>query len=66
MKPGELRRFDEGLLGGPTVECLAGSTILILEVGEEQECVTFLIGDRIEHRWGYSWMVNATEVISEG
>ena len=71
MKPGELRRFRDGLKGsGAPSRVWSGQLFVIIYV---QPCVhparpartDFLVGGRIETGWSLMWVMNNSEVINE-
>ena len=69
MKPGELRRFRDSLIA-LGVTHLEGSTFMVLKVdmaGRNRVTHTVDIlrdGKRVES-WGYHWVKDSSEVISE-
>ena len=67
MKPGDLRRFSDKLVGSPSVGDVAGRPLMVLEVGEtpKTSMVSFLIDGRIERGWGGDWVESNSEVVDE-
>ena len=67
MKPGDLRRFSDKLVGSPYDGVDAGRPFMVLEVGEtpKTSMVSFLIDGRIERGWGGDWVESNSEVVDE-
>jgi len=67
MKPGDLRRFSDKLVGSAQVNDAAGRLFIVLEVGEtpKTSMVSFLIDGRIERGWGGDWVESNSEVVDE-
>ena len=67
MKPGDLRRFKEGMTGSARCQQLRGQTFMVLETSttEWTRWASFLIDGRIERGWGGDWVESNSEVIHE-
>jgi hypothetical protein len=67
MKPGDLRRFKEGLDGSARCQQLRGHPFMVLETAttETAHWVTFLVDGRIERGWGGDWVESNSETIHE-
>ena len=70
MKPGDLRRFKDDMIGsmGP----FPGSTFMVLDVatwqvltGSPCPTVDILLDSRVETDLGYFWVEDSSEVINE-
>jgi len=72
MKPGELRRFKDGLRGSGSTERVSGQPFVVINTpaitawsGEVLGGVDFLVGGRIETGWSGTWVKNNSEALSE-
>ena len=73
MKPGDLRKFKEGLTGSARTQSVAGRPFMVLETAWSPGVATtwttnrvsFLIDGRLEKGWGYNWVEQHSEVIDE-
>jgi len=73
MKPGELRRFKDGLRGSEIIERVSGQPFVVINTpaittwsGEVLGGVDFLVGGRIETGWSGTWVKKQSEVLNEG
>jgi hypothetical protein len=70
VKPGELRRFKDGLRGA-FAERVSGQPFVVINVHPHlhphvlDAATDFLVGGRIETGWGLTWVMNNSEVLSE-
>ena len=66
MKPGDLRRFNDRS-GTAVGMALGGKTFLVLEVAEGSGPwgVHILMDGKVVGPWGYPWVEQNSEVISE-
>ena len=74
MKPGDLRRFRDGLEGSGRTERVSGQPFVIINVQPQRQRrgltprvarTDFLIDGRIETGWSLMWVMNNSEVINE-
>ena len=67
MKPGDLRRFKRDLTSIGVEPDVSGLTFLVLKTVEYGGSFTvdILIDGRVEEYWGYPWVKENSEVISE-
>jgi hypothetical protein len=69
MRKGDLRRF-RGLdrlasHSSPSWEAVAGRTFLVVSATGEADWMSFLIDGRLEEGWGYRFVQEHSEVISD-
>jgi hypothetical protein len=72
MKPGDLRRFKDGLKGSGSTERVSGQPFVVINIHPHSHSpalapgrTDFLVGGRIETGWSLRWVMNNSEVISE-
>jgi hypothetical protein len=73
MKPGDLRRFKDGLRGSGGTERVSGQPFVVINIHPYSLLphalapgrTDFLVGGRIETGWSLMWVMNNSEVISE-
>ena len=72
MKPGDLRRFKDGLRGSGSTERVSGQPFVVINIHPHPvapqgraDRTDFLVGGRIETGWSLRWVMNNSEVISE-
>jgi hypothetical protein len=69
MKPGDLRRFNGNLTIDDELEFSSGDIFMVLDVFHRRSAlpaeVTFLVNGKIMTGWGYPWVMNTSEVLSE-
>jgi hypothetical protein len=71
MKPGDLRRFRDGLKDPGKTERISGQPFVVINIhpyphpDAQRGQVDFLVGGRIETGWSLMWVMNNSEVISE-
>jgi len=71
MKPGDLRRFkDDAVFPAAAIENFAGRTFVILSVfgrhpGRMAGRVEVLLDGKVLGPWGYPWVEQNSETISE-
>jgi hypothetical protein len=67
MKKGDLRRFNGPLTG--VTGFSVGDLFVILDIVQPRSAfpqqVTFLVGGQVEEGWGFPWVMNNSEVLSE-
>jgi len=72
MKPGELRRFKDGLRGSEIIERVSGQPFVVINTpaitagSSVLGGVDFLVGGRIETGWSLTWVKKQSEVLNEG
>ena len=68
MKPGELRRFKDGLGGSAIVEQCSGLVFMVLKVDRYSDgarSADILLEGKVDPGWGGNWIEDNSEVISE-
>jgi sugar (pentulose or hexulose) kinase len=71
MKPGELRRFKDGLMGTGRVGRVSGQPFVVINVHPHlhphvlDAATDFLVGGQIETGWSLMWVMNNSEVLNE-
>ena len=68
MKPGDLRRFKDGLSGSATVEQCSGLVFMVLKVDRYSDgarSADILLEGKVDPGWGGNWIEDNSEVISE-
>ena len=71
MKPGDLRRFKDGLRGSESTERISGQPFVVINTQLHSwrppvlGGVDFLIGGRIETGWSLTWVMNNSEALNE-
>ena len=71
MKPGDLRRFkDSAVFPAAASETFPGRTFLVLNIfdrvpGHRSGRVDLLVDGGIKKEWGYPWVEQNSEAISE-
>lgn len=67
MKPGDLRRFKSDLTSIGVEPDVSGCTFLVLKTVKYGGpfTVDILIDGRVEENWGYPWVKENSEAISE-
>ena len=71
MKPGDLRRFKDGLRGSGSTERVSGQPFVVINIHPHPHRraapgrTDFLVGSRIETGWSLTWVMNNSEVINE-
>ncbi len=71
MKPGDLRRFKDGLRGSGSTERFSGQPFVVINTQLHKRHppvlggVDFLIGGRIETGWCSAWVMNNSEALNE-
>lgn len=68
MKPGDLRRFKDGLSGSAEVEHYSGLVFIVLKVDRYSDggrSADILLEGKIDPGWGGTWIEDNSEVVSE-
>jgi len=71
MKPGDLRRFKDGLRGSGSTERVSGQPFVVINIHPHlHEHSTpgrtdFLVGGRIEAGWSLRWVKDNSEALNE-
>ena len=70
MKPGELRRFKDGLRGSGSTERVSGQPFVVINIHPHLHSpdvalgrTDFLVGGRIETGWSLRWVMNNSEAV---
>ena len=72
MKPGDLRRFKDGLRGSGSTERVSGQPFVVINIHPHPvapprcaDRTDFLVGGRIETGWSLMWVMNNSEAVDE-
>ena len=72
MKPGDLRRFKDGLRGSGSTERVSGQPFVVINIHPHFHPdalapgrTDFLVGGRIETGWSLRWVMNNSEAVNE-
>jgi len=71
MRPGDLRRFNDGLRGSERTKRVSGQPFVIINVQPHRQLpltparAVFLVGGRIETGWSVEWLMNNSEAVNE-
>jgi len=72
MKPGDLRRFKDGLKGSRRTERVSGQPFVVINIHPHlvapqgrADRTDFLVGGRIEAGWSLRWVKDNSEALNE-
>jgi hypothetical protein len=70
MKPGDLRRFKDGLKGSEKTQRVSGQPFVVINIRSHsvpapRDRTDILIGGQIETGWSVAWIMNNSEAVDE-